>query len=263
MAESAPPPGRMVDVGGHRLHVRLFGSAGPVVTIEAAGPTAAFEWRHVIAELEPTCRIQTFERAGYGWSESGPKPRTSLQTARELRGLVEAGAIKAPFVLVAHSLGGVDARVYTATYPGDVSGLVLVDSSHEDQLEELPGGQRDLRRQQRVAKLAGVLARTGILRVLVRLGISPYSKTLRGLAPDDRRAAVAQACAPRSFETLYDEMCAVPESLAQGRSLRRSFGDLPLAVISRGRKTRNEEVDAAWGRLQAELATRSTHGRPT
>jgi pimeloyl-ACP methyl ester carboxylesterase len=225
--------------------------------IEAAGPTAAFEWCEVIAALEAVCRVRIFERAGYGWSEPGPAPRTSARVARELRAIVESGAIETPFVLVGHSLGGVNARVYAATYPADVCGLVLVDSSHEDQLTELPGEIRDLRRQLRVARIARFMARTGLLKALVFAGLSPFSKTLGKLSADDRRVAVAQVCDRRAYETLHAEMSAVPQSLEHARALRRSFGELPVAVITRGRGGGKPLDEAAWQRLQKELATRS------
>jgi pimeloyl-ACP methyl ester carboxylesterase len=248
----------MVDVGGHRLHVRHFGDQGPVVTIEAAGPAAAFEWRNVIAPLTTACRVRLFERAGYGWSERGPEPRTSAQNARELRALVEAGAIETPFVLVGHSLGGVNARVYAATHPADVCGLVLVDSSHEDQLTALPDADRDLRRNLRVVSIARFMARTGLLRALVAIGRAPFSNSLRGLSAEDRRVAVAQVCDPWAYETLHAEISAAPLSLEQARALRRPFGDLPLAVLTRGRGRGSAPSEAAWRRLQEELATRSS-----
>ena len=75
---------------------------------------------------------------GYGWSDSGPEPRTSLQIAHELKHLLQAAGEKGPYILVGHSMGGYDIRVYTGQYPSDVVGMVLVDSSHEDQEKRAP-----------------------------------------------------------------------------------------------------------------------------
>jgi pimeloyl-ACP methyl ester carboxylesterase len=228
------------------------------VVIQAAGPTAAFEWRDVIDGLRPLCRVYAYERAGYGWSEAGSSLYTSASAAQDLRTLVLAGAVASPFVLVAHSLGGVHARVYVATYPSDVIGLVLVDSSHEDQLTALPGEKRDLRRQLRVARAARLMARAGLLKFLVGGQRSPFATTLQKLAPDDRGIAMAQVCDPRAYATLEAELAAVPASLEQAQSLRRSLGDLPLVVITRGRGRGTPAMEAAWRGLQDELAARST-----
>jgi pimeloyl-ACP methyl ester carboxylesterase len=84
-------------------------------------------------EVAKFARVCSYDRAGYGWSESGPKPRTSLQIAKELRALLDACGEKGPFVMVGHSFGGYNVRVFTAMYPNDVVGVVLVDAEHGDE----------------------------------------------------------------------------------------------------------------------------------
>jgi len=84
-------------------------------------------------EVAKFTRVCSYDRAGYGWSEPGPEPRASLQIARELNELLDAAKEKGPYVLVGHSFGGYNVRVFSHEYPGDVIGVVLVDASHPDE----------------------------------------------------------------------------------------------------------------------------------
>ena len=89
-------------------------------------------------------RVCSYDRAGYGWSSAGPMPRTSGEIARELHALLMASGEKGPYVLVGHSFGGYNVRVYTGKYPAEVAGLVLVDASHEDQNRWMPPSMKKL-----------------------------------------------------------------------------------------------------------------------
>jgi len=100
-------------------------------------------------EVPKFSRVCSYDRAGYGWSDSGPEPRSSLQIARELKQLLQMAGEKGPYVLVGHSMGGYDIRVYTAQYPNDVVGMVLVDASHEDQELRAPMSIRKWHRNHR------------------------------------------------------------------------------------------------------------------
>ena len=85
-------------------------------------------------EIAKFARVCSYDRAGYGWSDSGPEPRSSLQIAREPKKLLQAAGEKGPYARVGHSMGGYDIRAYTGEYPYDVAGMVLVDAFHEDQV---------------------------------------------------------------------------------------------------------------------------------
>jgi len=127
-----PPPGKLVDIGGYRLHLNCTGKSGPTIVLIAGAGDFSFDWGLVQGDVTRFARVCSYDRAGLAWSDPGPTPRTMRQDAHELQMLLRAARIKAPYVLVGHSIGGLIARVYAAQYPDEVVGMVLVDSTHED-----------------------------------------------------------------------------------------------------------------------------------
>jgi len=133
----APPPGKLVDVGGWQLHLNCIGKSNekaPTVVLEAGAGDFSFDWELVQREVARFARVCAYDRAGYAWSDAGPIPRTMQQIVYELHTGLAKAEIKPPYVLVGHSLGGLLVRKYAREYPKEVAGLVLVDSSHEDQM---------------------------------------------------------------------------------------------------------------------------------
>ena len=130
-----PPPGQLVDVGGHRLHVVVMGEeqAGPTVVLDAGMVSFSSNWAWVQPEVARVARVVACDRAGLGWSDRGPRPRDAGQSARELHEALARLGITGPYVLAGHSYGGLTVRAFAAIYPGDVAGVVLVDGSHPDQ----------------------------------------------------------------------------------------------------------------------------------
>jgi pimeloyl-ACP methyl ester carboxylesterase len=126
------PPGKLVDVGGYRLHLNCTGKRGPTIVLISGAGDFSFDWGLVQSGVSRFARVCSYDRAGLAWSDPGPTPRTMRQDAYELHTLLKAARIKAPYVLVGHSIGGLIARVYAGQYPDEVVGMVLVDSTHED-----------------------------------------------------------------------------------------------------------------------------------
>ncbi|HKR59368.1 MAG TPA: alpha/beta hydrolase [Pyrinomonadaceae bacterium] len=126
------PPGKLLDVGGFRLHLNCTGKSGPAVVLIAGGGDFSFDWGLVQPDVSRFTRVCSYDRAGLAWSDPGPTPRTMRQEASELHTLLKAARIKAPYVLVGHSVGGLIARVFAEQYADEVAGMVLVDSTHED-----------------------------------------------------------------------------------------------------------------------------------
>src|SRR5215213_1289756 len=127
-----PPPGQLVDVGGYRLHLHCVGEGSPTVIMEAGGAGNVLHWMLVQPAIAQSTRVCAYDRAGMGWSEPGPLPRTPQQIVAELHTLLTNAGIPGPSILVGHSIGGKYVRLYARQYPQDVAGMVLVDARHED-----------------------------------------------------------------------------------------------------------------------------------
>src|SRR5436305_5577265 len=119
---SLPAPGRLVDLGGHRLHVNCTGSSGPVIVVENGLGDFSSDWILVQTRVEKFARICTYDRAGYAWSDPGPMPRTYLQLNLELHDALSKLGERGPYILVGHSFGGAVVRAYAAAYPREVAG---------------------------------------------------------------------------------------------------------------------------------------------
>jgi pimeloyl-ACP methyl ester carboxylesterase len=133
-AQTTPtPPGKLVDLGGHRLHVNCTGKGAFTVVVENGLGDFSFDWILVQQGVEKFTRICTYDRAGYAWSDPGPKPRTYAQLNLELHDALDKLHEHRPLILVGHSFGGGVVRNYATTYPSEVAAMVLVDIVQEDQ----------------------------------------------------------------------------------------------------------------------------------
>ena len=127
--------GRLVDVGGYKLHIHDTGSGGPTVILDACLGGNHLYWGLVQPEVEKFTRVCSYDRAGLGLSDESSLERTSENIAKELHTLLHAGGVSGPYILVGHSSGGINMRMYANMYPEDVHGVILIDASHENQLE--------------------------------------------------------------------------------------------------------------------------------
>jgi pimeloyl-ACP methyl ester carboxylesterase len=225
-------------------------------------------------EVATFARVCSYDRAGYGWSEVGPKPRTSLQIAKELRALLDASGEKGPYVLVGHSFGGYNVRVFTSLYPGDVVGVVLVDAEHGDEEkrinELLPPLMREQERQhdQRADMLdrifAPLLFHLGIDRLKVAAGWDGNNSL-----PTEVRQEL-QYLDRRSEEAGMAENAADSTSWDQVRSAG-GLGHRPLIVLTAGKpydpdpllsKEQSAKQNEMWiNVLQAEEVHLSSRGK--
>lgn len=258
-----PPPGRLIDVGGRRLHIQGEGDGQPTVVISAAGAAAPLDWTDVLPAVAEFTSVCIYDRAGSGWSEPDGGPRTSRHIAEELHQLLTNAGVPGPYVLVGHSIGGVHVRTYAGLFPDDVAGLVFVDSSHEEQLERLPEeNSRTLEGQIRVLEIAAAIAPCGGVRLIGALGVGAQLLNFDFLRPELRD--IARAIFYWSdLGDLAAELRAIPETMRQAAELARPLGDVPLAVLTAASDDnpafRNEGVREAWFEMQGELAALSTN----
>lgn len=125
--------GKLVDIGGYRLHIECKGKGEPPVMMDAGLAFGAYTWDLVMPGVAKFTRACSYDRAGVGDSDRGKRPRTSQQIVTELAVLLKNAKLKPPYVLVGHSFGGLNVRLYASQHPDQVAGMVLVDPSHEDQ----------------------------------------------------------------------------------------------------------------------------------
>jgi pimeloyl-ACP methyl ester carboxylesterase len=126
------PPGRLIDIGGYRLHVHATGRGSPTVVLLSGMGDYSFVWSLVQPQISRFARVCSYDRAGDAWSDLGPVPRTMRQDVYELHLLLRKAKLPPPYVMVGASYGGLLARLYAEEYRGEVGGIVLVDSTHED-----------------------------------------------------------------------------------------------------------------------------------
>ena len=129
------PPGRLVDIGGYRVHLWCTGPSAPsraTIVLSAGGGDFATDWSLVQMPLSDSTRVCSYDRPGYGWSDPGPYPRTFRQESAELRLTLERGGERPPYLLVGHSIGSFVVRLFAESHPEDVIGVVLVGPTNEN-----------------------------------------------------------------------------------------------------------------------------------
>jgi pimeloyl-ACP methyl ester carboxylesterase len=268
-----------VNIGSHRLHIRCAGEGGPAVIFDAALGGSSLSWSLVQPSVAAITRACSYDRAGFGWSDAGPLPRTAGRIADELHHLLHA-AVPPPYVLVGHSYGGLVTRLYMARHRADVAGLVFIEPAIPEEWAEPTEEQRALiARGVRLCRYGTAAARHGLAQAvsaLVRAGALAPARVLvrlvsRGglrradegiLAPiwklpaATRRVLGQMWTQPKFFEALgsqIETICGSAEKVLHDAPA--DFGDVPMVVISAaGSGERRLTADAA-------LARRSTRGR--
>lgn len=159
-----PPPGRMLDVGGRRLHVYETGQGSPTVVLEAGIAATSLSWRPVQNEIAKFARVASYDRSGLGWSDAASTPLTLRRLVDDLHALLQIAQLPPPYILVGHSFGGLIVRAFARRNPAEVAGLVLVDAVQPEEWHPLSVEQRNtLARGVRLSRRGAMLARMGIV----------------------------------------------------------------------------------------------------
>src|SRR5687768_9829378 len=255
---SYPPPGQMVDVGGYRLHLYCVGEnvegSSTVILEHGLGATSA-AWARVQPQISQTTRVCAYDRAGMGWSDPGPKPRDAEHIVTELHSLLQNADIPGPYVLVGWSFGGLYMRMYAGKYSTEVSGIVLLDSSHHDQWTSTAAGKAQYESNAGIYRIAPWLARMGVMRVMGLFQPDP------GLPAHQNDVHKAFFAATKDWDTQSAEFLASPATNDQVRNLG-SLDDLPLFVLTateHGTPPEQEQLWQAWQNELASLSTNSVH----
>jgi pimeloyl-ACP methyl ester carboxylesterase len=249
-----PPPGRMVDIGGQRMHILVRGEGSPAVVIVPALASNVLEWVRVQRATATGTTVCVYDRAGIGWSDPPPRgPLTVDAMADDLHALLKGSGVEPPYVIAGHSLGGIIARRFQVRHPDGVAGMLLVDSSHEDQAQRLGWWEgigshlwHAAQRQSRILgarRLAASLGRVNTVdrASLARQTVPEYAGAARAITLSSRQRRIVVR------ETIF---------AAQLRGQLRHLGSLPLTVVS----SANRWWDGwpVWTQLQDELAALST-----
>lgn len=243
-----PPPGRLVDVGGYRLHIHCTGAGSPTVILEAGLGGASTIWARLQPEIAEVTQVCSYDRAGAGWSDPGPRPRDASHIASELHALLEAAGIPGPYVLVGHSYGGLYVRAFAGEYPESVRGMVLLESSHPDQYSRTPQAEDQFKLLRQMYDFTPAAVRLGLMR------LGPFCR-MPADYPAEAAAQFHAVCSSTDdWDTERLEVQAIPGTMVQVREAG-SLGDLPLMVVSAGG---NLKANPLWPEYQKELAALST-----
>ncbi len=249
--------GQLVNVDGRKMHIDCTGSGSPTVVLDSGLGDSYLSWRKVQPEIAKFTRVCSYDRAGLGYSDPSSQPRTSRTIAEELHALLQTASIPPPYVIVGHSMGGYNVRLYTSLYRNEIVGMVLVDASHPDQDNRFPPELKNLEGSwQREAQFVAYTMPFGVPRLL-------------GLCEDSAVTRAAD-CNWHSAEENLAEIRAFSESAAQ-TAQTGTLSDLPLAVLSHDPDKPSSDLppdlakpmNEAWEKMQEDLAHLSTRGTQT
>jgi pimeloyl-ACP methyl ester carboxylesterase len=275
---SVAPPGRLIDIGGRRLHLYSLGEGSPAVVLEAGIAASSLSWSHVQPRVAAFARTYSYDRAGLAWSDACGKPVTAARCADDLDKLLTAANVDGPCVLVGHSYGAFVLHVYASRHPGNVAGLVLVDPIYPQEWMNLPRRERWrlkggvffsrvgalLARTGLVRKCLALLARgsTGVPRRVSRMFGAEAARVLGRLVGEVQKLPVETWPAvqshwsePKCFTSMAEHLAGLRQSAAEVAAC----GDLPrnIPVVILSAATQSE----ACRQEHARMAARSDHGR--
>jgi pimeloyl-ACP methyl ester carboxylesterase len=260
----------LINIGAHRLHLYPTGEGSPTVIFESGGASWSLDWSLVQSEVAKFTHVCSYDRAGFGWSDLGPKPRTSQQIVSELHTLLVKAGVKKPYILVGASFGGHNVRLFAKHYPDEVAGLILLDARHETLNLKMPPAWKNLETAGKgMYQFMLLVSRMGALSLFGKLlgekAIPPIAKKL---PPEILPKYLAVGFQAKYWESNLDELAAIAES-DQQVGAAGALGNLPLVVIRHGLPDlfasmpaeQAKQAEIVWQELQAELTKLSSNSK--
>jgi pimeloyl-ACP methyl ester carboxylesterase len=263
-AKRYPPPGRLFNLGTHTLHARIDGQGGPTVVLESPLGGSHLGWSLVQLGLATHTTVLSYDRAGYGWSGKGPRPRTADRLTDELWQLLVKSGVPKPYILVGQSFGGTLVRLLSIKHPEETAALLLIETSHENMFARMPEALEEVNAAKRQMAIIRLLAPLGLMRVMKK----PLGEGSMDILPHELRPA-ARAAGYRLcwLGAVADETSVIETSLTQVRKAVAAkgpgpFTKMPVVVLTRGRPLDDKEAASyeIWMDMQKDLAASSTHG---
>ncbi|MDP9160631.1 MAG: alpha/beta hydrolase [Acidobacteriota bacterium] len=240
------PPGKLVDVGGYRLHLYCSGTGGPTVLLDYGLVGTYLDWAYVQPEVAKFTRVCSYDRGGYGWSDPSPKERLPGVMAEELHTLLSNAGVTPPYIVAGHSFGAFNALAFARLFPRETAGVILIDGSHPD--ESIPFGWRNK-----------LWLRT--MQLTLPFGLPRWRKWCGGGDSDTQGIKTAITCRSQYQQTYYRQWGTFQRSAEEIRGLG-PVGDIRLAVIARDSKRAGAQNNAIneerWQVLQQQLTRLST-----
>jgi len=256
-------PGKLYDIGGYSMHLYCTGEGSPTIVLSSGLGDDFTDWAKVQPALSRQTRVCSYDRAGFGWSQSRPGVQDANAISSQLHQLIETAAVQRPFMLVGHSISGIYLRSYAAHYPGDLTGLVFVDGATPLQDDRIPKEliriQEDQRRKMPWQKLLMTLGWYRMLGVCTSIppGFEAYSAWIK-----------ADSCIPSQMDAMENELEA---ERASGEETIHTgpFGSLPVLILSRDPNVLAPNWPAAvskansiaWNQMQEEAKGLSSQSR--
>lgn len=243
-------PGEMINVGTHRLHIYCIGQGTPTVILESGIGGFSAEWFTVQQSLAQHVRVCSYDRAGYGWSEFSPQPRTVNNLSTDLHDLLVMSNNSPPYVIVAHSFGAYNALNFSYHHSQWISGIVLLDGSHPDQFSTEAFKQN----KYKLKSNPNNLIRRRVIRAHIPENYPPQTRDIAAMLMSTLKFSMA----------IKHELDFFEFDASQLQFIEPYDFDFPITIVSRGKHAfpKNKlgiQREIQWQELQQDLTTLSTN----
>lgn len=251
-ANDINPHGQLIKINNRNMHIHCMGNQQPTIILDSGTGGFSLEWINIQRAVATHTRICAYDRAGYGWSEASDLPRATKKIAHELYDLLQTANIQGPYIMVGHSFGGFTAQYFARQFNDQVVGMVLIDSSHLEQIYRLPEDTEN----------SSINTANQARRNLVSKAII-HERFPKQYAAQAYKMMNRQS----SLMTFREEMATYVISSRQLRNIQhKPMNDIPLHILSRGKRVwpntpHGDALEATWAYLQNDLNNLSNNSK--